>query len=102
MSDAPGRIHLLGDHRPPAPTKAEKAREDTIKLVEHYMVQIPPMMGEAIAGALVAYDAGRREEFAAFVDTIDGVTAETMAVLTALKQVFGPRPPMPAQPEQES
>lgn len=102
MSDHPGRIHLLGDHKPPQPTKAEKAREETIQLVEHYMVQIPAMMGNAILTALTAYDDGRREQFAAFVDTIEGVTPETKAVLDTLRQVFGPRTPMPAQPEQAS
>lgn len=97
-SNGHGRIHLLGDHREPKPTRAEAQFHQTRQMIEHYMVQIPGLMGQAIEAALSAYDAGRRDEFAAWVHARGG----DMIAVVDLLEVFGPRRPMPDQPETPS
>lgn len=62
---ASGRVHLLGDHRDPKPTKAqqldaaaeaivEKARAETIKICEFYLAQLPDLVARMIGKAFEA------------------------------------------------
>lgn len=98
-------IHVLNDHKAPKPTNLEAARNEAKKVAEYYLEQVPAFAGKLIEAALNAYDAGRRDEFAAWVAQqreFRSLHPERVALLDEMLDVFGPRKPMPEQPEVQS
>lgn len=65
--------------------------DEMVKVSDHYMGQIPQLVGHMISAALQAYDQAKREAFEKAIAPLsrDGLAPEVCDILDTMREVFG-------------